>query len=250
MRLISWNIRAGGGRRVEDIADQLERWQPAVVALSEFRATPPSQNLAQALARFGLRYQLTTADEKSRAKNAVLLASSYELQQIRLPNEPEEPKRWLLARIKTGQPYTVGVMHVPNRVTGRKFLYHDAVLSVVKSWALGPGLLVGDTNTGLPGIDEETAVFNSKEKSWIESLEAAGWRDVFRYLKGDERVYTWYSPNGKNGFRLDQAFLNPALLARAVDMRYKWGQPLRGASRRDALSDHAAIILDLDENQR
>ena len=42
MRLVSWNIRAGGGRRVEGIAEQIARWQPDVVALSEFRATPPS----------------------------------------------------------------------------------------------------------------------------------------------------------------------------------------------------------------
>ncbi len=42
MRIVSWNIRAGGGRRLRDIADQLERWQPDVVAPSEFRGTAPS----------------------------------------------------------------------------------------------------------------------------------------------------------------------------------------------------------------
>ena len=42
MRIVSWNIRAGGGRRIARIADQIARWAPDVVALSEFRATPPS----------------------------------------------------------------------------------------------------------------------------------------------------------------------------------------------------------------
>ena len=34
MRLISWNIRAGGGVRVEAILDQLTRWDADVIGLS------------------------------------------------------------------------------------------------------------------------------------------------------------------------------------------------------------------------
>lgn len=34
MRIVTWNIRAGGGRRVEAIARQLGRWAPDVVALA------------------------------------------------------------------------------------------------------------------------------------------------------------------------------------------------------------------------
>ena len=42
MRIVFWNIRAGGGVRVGRIASELERWAPDAVALCEFRATPPS----------------------------------------------------------------------------------------------------------------------------------------------------------------------------------------------------------------
>ena len=45
MRVVAWNIRAGGGARADAIARQLARWQADVVALSEFRATPPSARL-------------------------------------------------------------------------------------------------------------------------------------------------------------------------------------------------------------
>ena len=61
VRVVAWNIRAGGGRRVPAIADQIARWAPDVVALSEFRATPPSSDLARALSGHGLGYQLSTA---------------------------------------------------------------------------------------------------------------------------------------------------------------------------------------------
>ena len=47
MRIVFWNIRAGGGVRVGRIAAQLERWAPDAVALCEFRATPPSLELAK-----------------------------------------------------------------------------------------------------------------------------------------------------------------------------------------------------------
>jgi len=57
MRIVAWNIRAGGGRRVDAIARQLHRWAPDVVALSEFRATAPSLALAARLAADGLPHQ-------------------------------------------------------------------------------------------------------------------------------------------------------------------------------------------------
>src|SRR6266704_1967980 len=62
MRIVAWNIRAGGGQRVGAIGRQLERWAPDVVALSEFRATAPSLAVAATLAEAGLPHQLTTAD--------------------------------------------------------------------------------------------------------------------------------------------------------------------------------------------
>ena len=76
-------------------------------------------------------------------------------------------------------------------------------------------------------------------------LEAAGWLDAYRYLHGDLPVYTWYSPNGNNGFRLDQAFVHSCLIANLQGARYEWGKHDENPSRRDALSDHAALIVDL-----
>lgn len=246
MRIVAWNIRAGGGRRVAGIGRQLQHWQPDLVALSEFRATLPSRQLAQQLASVGLPHQLTTATPETPATNALLLASRFPLKQIWHTAAPVETTRWLLAQIEHSQPITIGVMHIPNYASGRKHPFHDAVLAVVKQWSLGAGLLIGDTNSGLPGLDEETKVFGPMEENWFRSLEAHSWTDVFRHLNGNERAYTWYSPNGGNGFRLDQAFLNQSLLPFVSTMRYEWGRSSDHNHRRDALSDHAAILLDLE----
>ena len=247
MRIVSWNIRAGGGGRVPALADQIARWAPDVVALSEFRATPPSAALARALAGHGLTHQLSTASAALPSVNSLLIASRWPLAKVRLRGAPVAGSgRWLLARVAGPFAMTIGAMHVPNRVTGRKLPFLDAVLGVAHSWRRGPALLLGDTNSGLIDLDEEAPAFDVQEDGWIRGLEAAGWADAFRRFKRDERAYTWYSPNGGNGFRIDQAFVNRALQPRLRSAWHEWGRAPGRPTRRDALSDHAALLVDLE----
>ena len=243
MRIVAWNIRAGGGARVDAIARQLERWTPDVVALSEFRGTPPSLALATALAAQNLTHQITTAIPGTPRANALLLASRWPLRRLRLRGSPSEPERWLAAGIDAPLPLVIGAMHVPNRVTRRKYPFLDAVLTCARRWRHGPALFVGDTNSGRRGLDEQVPAFNTAEEGWIDGLAGCGWRDAFRHLRPDARAYTWYSPNGRHGFRIDQAFVNTALFSRLHDAAHAWGG--RRGVRRDRLSDHAALLIDL-----
>jgi exonuclease III len=241
---VAWNIRAGGGRRTGRIARQLARWAPDVVALSEFRATPPSLALARTLAAQGLAHQLTTADPRLPGRNALLVASRWPLRRLRLRAAPRDRSRWLVSVVAAPTPLVLGAMHVPNRVSGVKYPFLDAVLACARRWRRGPALFVGDTNSGRRTIDEETPAFNTREEGWIDALAGCGWHDAFRHLRADARVYTWYSPNGRRGFRIDQAFVNAALLAHLADAAYVWGGASR-RGRRDAVSDHAALLVDL-----
>lgn len=229
------------------LARQLFRWAPDVVALCEFRATPPSAALAVALARQGLIHQATTADPSCPPVNALLVAARWPLRRVLTRRAPREPARFLLAEVGAPAPFTLGVMHVPNRMTGRKWPFLDAVLRLAERWADGPAVLIGDTNSGRPGLDEAPtcrAGFNAREGGWIDGLERAGWRDGFRHLQGEARAYTWYSPNAGNGFRLDQAFLNGDMLPSLDTVRYEWGRRHPGVRPTPALSDHAALLLD------
>lgn len=244
MRIVSWNIRAGGGRRIVGIADQIARWRPDVLALSEFRATPPSQELARALAEQGLLHQLSTASAREPHVNSLLVASRWPLARAAAAPRPDS-RRWLLARVAPPCAVMLGAMHVPNRVTGLKIPFLDSVLGVAHAWRRGPALFVGDTNSGLIDLDEEVPAFNVEEDGWIRGLEANGWADGFRLLRGEERAYTWYSPNGGNGFRIDQAFVNRTLRPRLRETRHEWGT-VPGGRARHALSDHAALLIDFD----
>jgi exonuclease III len=243
VRVVAWNIRAGGGVRADAIARQLARWTPDVVALSEFRATPPSVRLAARLAGLGLAHQLTTADPRAPGDNALLVAARWPLRRLRRAGLADR-RRWLLAEVAAPLPLVIGAMHVPNRVSGRKYPFHDAVLGCARRWRLGPALLIGDTNSGRRGLDEEVPVFSAREEGWIDALAGCGWADAFRHLRAEARAYTWYSPNGRNGFRIDQAFVNGPLLERLKDATHAWGGAA-SRGRRDRLSDHAALIVDL-----
>lgn len=242
MRIVFWNICAGGGVRARRIARRLVAWGPDVVALCEFRGTPPSAAVSIALAEYGLPYQCTTA---MGATNGLLLASRWPLRRVRGRAEPAEPGRWLLADVAAPSPLTVGVMHVPNRVTGRKDVFFAEVLAMIGRWRRGPAVLLGDTNSGRPEVDEQVPVFGPREVAWLDAIERLGWADAFRSLRGAARAYTWYSPNGRNGFRLDQAFVNRALQPRLKGIAYDWGARRRTGGGH-ALSDHAALVLDLE----
>jgi len=243
VRIVGWNIRAGGGRRIDRIARALAKWAPDAVALSEFRDTPPSRALADMLSQQGLRHQLTSSDCQDRARNALLVACRWPLQRVAptpTSKEPAEPCRWLPVEIDAPEPFILGAMHVPNRVTGRKYPFLEALLRQAARWRERQAILIGDTNSGVPGIDEESPAFNGVEGRWLEAIEVAGWRDAFRAHAGRRRAYTWYSPNGDNGFRLDQAFLSPGMANQLVRAKYEWA----GGSRRSGVSDHAAILVD------
>jgi exonuclease III len=73
----------------------------------------------------------------------------------------------------------------------------------------------------------------------MDGIEAIGFCDLWRRRYPDGREFSWYSTR-RNGFRIDHAFLSPALAARAGEVRYSHEERLSG------LSDHSPLILDFD----
>ncbi len=161
---------------------------------------------------------------------------------------PRNRERWLLARLHSEPALTIGLMHVPNYTSPKlKYPFLNAVLKMVAAWELGPGLLLGDTNCGKRELDEEKPQGSRfrLEHDWLVGIEKRGWADGFRHLHGEKLEYTWYS-HRNNGFRLDYAFSCPRLTPALTQLQHVWGQDPTQPGRRDALSDHAALILDFD----
>lgn len=243
MRVIFWNIRAGGGRRADWIADQIAAWAPDVLGLCEFRGTPASQELAVRLAGQGLRYQSSAVLPKQLAANACFLCSRTPLKVVNLRNNRPLVGRWLLARVAEGP--TVGILHAPNYITKLKQPFFDAITEFAERWRGGPAVFGGDTNCGVPPIDGNPNAFHDWETTWIPNLERLGWTDIYRHQNPTTAWPTWYSPNAGNGYRLDQAFVNNSLLPAMGSAFHAWGSHPHAPDTRHALSDHAALILDV-----
>jgi exonuclease III len=145
------------------------------------------------LSQQGLRHQLTSSDCQDRARNALLVACRWPLQRVAptpTSKEPAEPCRWLPVEIDAPEPFILGAMHVPNRVTGRKYPFLEALLRQAARWRESQAILIGDTNSGVPGIDEESPAFNGVEGRWLGAIDDAGWREAFRAHAGRRRAYT------------------------------------------------------------
>lgn len=244
MRLVSWNIRAGGGKRAEGIVRQIRHWQADIVALSEFRGTDASRWIADELRASGLRHQRKTVDPLNPSVNSLLLASRWPLRLVNTKHASDNPRRWLHANVASPDPIAIVTIHIPNRSTGHKYPFLDAVIDTVTHWRGPPAVIMGDTNSGSITIDEESPAFNKIEDQWIKTMNGLQWKDAFRLLHNDKRDFTWYSPNGRNGFRLDQAFLHPLLHSKLKRFDYIWGGDT--SKRREVLSDHASIVMEIE----
>lgn len=244
MKILSWNIRAGGGVRAQAIVEFLLAQCADVIALSEFRGTSASVWIAENLSHHGYKYQRTTVERSNPSQNSLLVASRYPLRKLCLSKAPVLSSRWLAVNVYAVHPVCVMALHVPNRHTGNKYPFLEAVRNVTASWRGLPAVVIGDTNSGRIALDEENPTFNSIEDRWISSMDASGWRDAYRMLQPEGREFTWYSPNGKNGFRLDQMFVHPRLEKKVTHFSHHWVGDSVG--RRDAVSDHAALVLSVD----
>lgn len=198
--LITWNLHHGGGIKIVQIIEALENNPADVVVLTEFRDGVNGETIKETLSKQGLTYQCSSVMPS--ATNGVLIASRYEL----IPLEAISHR--LVPVAIPALDLTVLGLHIPgeNDKWGKKE-HWEQVLSFAEKHANQRTILVGDFNTGL-AQDTEGTPFTRGEA--MQSLLELGYQDAWRTKHGEQREYTWYS-NAENGFRLDYAFLSPAL---------------------------------------
>ena len=232
MKIVSWNIRQGGGRRLTDICDVLIRWKPDIVALQEVRRSSITQ-LTERLTAIGLRYSFFP-ETASANENGLFLAS-------REPLDAGEflPERTGLCHILEAQ--TMGLtllpIHFPQKAA--QIPLFEALLTDTTSILEYKCLLIGDLNCGLPFIDSTHKTFvNAK---YFQAMKDAGWIDLYRQQHGEEaREFTWVSPQTQRGFRYDHALAGLAVANSISSIYYDH------AVRENGLSDHSAIVLELN----
>jgi exodeoxyribonuclease-3 len=233
LRLMAWNIRQGGGTRLPRITAAIAEHEADVLIISEYRGGESGERLRIALAALGY-FHVTAPIPPSAGGNGVLIAARRPFDDGgAVADAVPEPYRMVRAYFG---PLRVYGVYMPNLL--KKVPYWESLIAALAAEPLqADALAIGDFNTCRAYVDEPGAIDVCAH--FMDGIEAIGFCDLWRRRYPDGREFSWYSTRG-NGFRIDHAFLSPALTGRAGEIRYSHDERLGG------LSDHSALILDLD----
>jgi exodeoxyribonuclease-3 len=231
VRLVTWNIRAGGGTRLVRIAEAIAVHQADVLILTEYRSGEAGQRLRAVLRDQG--YIWLSPVEPPGICNGVLIATRRMPGSIAHVTE-HVPEPWRMLTVTIDRVRVFGI-YMPNLKA--KIPYWEALIEASRPHSGRHALAIGDFNTcraflDEPGATDRTALF-------MDKILDVGFHDVWRDRFPDGREFSWYSHRG-NGFRVDHAFASRRLVPRIGDVRYSHVERAVG------VSDHSALVLDID----
>jgi exodeoxyribonuclease III len=258
MRIATWNVNSVK-QRMPRLLPWLDQRQPDVVCLQETKLADDAlaELLGDELATRG--YELATHGEAQWNGVAILSRAGLEDVVTGLPDGPGFPHPEARAVAATCGGVRMHSVYVPNgRVPGSdhyayKLEWLAALRAVV---AAGPATTVvcGDMNiapTDADVFDPDAYIGQTHvtppERQALAELQAVGLHDVVRERWPDERVFTYWDYRAGMfhqdlGMRIDLILAGDPVAER---VRAAWVD--RHARKGSGPSDHAPVIVDLDE---
>lgn len=239
MRLVSWNIMAGGGGRCAALVETLRRYDADVLVLQETLCSR-GPDLCHALRREGYRYGVSAPRGPRDRGLCVLARGPVRRRRASLPPHAAiHPRGWLELDL-AGAGFRLAAVYGP--AEGPEIsAFWEAAAGWLSCRSRAPFLMLGDYNAGASGVDADRYRFRAGPA--FAALAGLGLVDLWRREHGDRREHTWFShrPGGTvgRGFRIDHAFASAGLAARA---RHCWYDH---TVRQRRLSDHSALVVDL-----
>ncbi|MGA9316023.1 MAG: exodeoxyribonuclease III [Solirubrobacteraceae bacterium] len=258
MRVATWNVNSVK-QRVPRLLPWLDERRPDVVCLQETKLADEAfdQLLGEELANRG--YEIARHGEAQWNGVAILSCVGLDDAVPGIPGAPGFPHQEARAVSATCAGIRVHCVYVPNGRTPDSEHYHyklawlDALGGLVRD---GPedAIVCGDMNIAPADID----VFDPKayvgqthvtppERAALARLQALGLHDVVRDRWPAERVFTYWDYRAGMfhqdlGMRIDLVLASASVAERA---RAAWVD--RQARKGTKPSDHAPVIVDLDE---
>jgi exodeoxyribonuclease-3 len=257
VRVATWNVNSVR-QRLPRLLPWLDERRPDVVCLQETKLADAAfdELLGEELAARGYAF----ARHGEAQWNGVAILSRAGLEEVvaGLPNEPGFPGPEARALAATCGGIRVYSVYVPNGrvVDSDHYRYKLEWLAALRDALAGieSALLCGDMNVAPADAD----VFDPEayaghthvtapERAAIGELLAAGLHDVVRDRWPSERVFTYWDYRAGMfhqdlGMRIDLALASDAVASR---VRAAWVD--RQARKGTGPSDHAPVIVDLDE---
>ena len=232
MLVVSWNIRQGGGKRADSIAQELIGRSPDVLVLGEYM-TGVSATLIEQLSAAGWTHHSIV--EPPERLGGVAILSRAPVERVPVPIGLESLGfRYQAVRIPALDLELRAIYAPLHQDPYREFW--ESALDSLEADSGRPVLVVGDLNMGASGIDSPAKdVFCDR---FFRQLPGRGYSDLWRRTNGaDAREYTWHGR--VNPYRLDHAFGSPAIVGRLVGCSYDH------RVREAGLSDHSLLAVEL-----
>ena len=258
VRVATWNVNSAK-QRVPRLLPWLDERQPDVVCLQEIKLTDEAftELLGAGLAARGYAF----AVHGQARWNGVAILSRAGLDDVvtGLPDEPGFPEPEARAVAASCGGIRVRSVYVPNgrEPDSEHYRYKLAWLAALRdAIAAGPEatLVCGDMNIAPADADVfDPAAFVGQthvtppERAALAELRALGLRDVVRDRWPDSRVFTYWDYRA-GMFHQDLGMRIDLILASAPEatrVRAAWVD--RKARKGTAPSDHAPVLVDLDE---
>jgi hypothetical protein len=197
MRIVSLNIRHGGGGRVSWLADWIIGQAPFAAVGTEWRDNAPGQQIKSSYPSAGLASFSTGRGPK--INTALLAARNFTHSEIITPPD-SSIGNLVLMRLEG---LTILGCYFQQRMAKSRFF--ERCLEIALKETQQPLVVIGDFNTGRNDLDVEGSGtrFDCADQ-FIGLSEKADLADLWRFRHGERREWTWRS--AKNGFRIDHAF--------------------------------------------
>lgn len=232
VRIVSWNILQGGGKRIHEIAEALQNWKPDVFVLQEYRNGKNTPVIDQCCEALGLSNRYV--HNAPARKNCVMMASKFPMQCQAWSSELD-PALTIHSKNDFEQfSFEMFAGHLPHKRAQVPYL--ETVLDlpgVVNT----PALIIGDLNCGIPFEDSNSKTFDNTHL--FQELIKQGWKDSWRSRHAAAREYSWISAKG-NGYRYDHCLATSEFDDRIISVEYDH------SVRDSKLSDHSALLLDVN----
>ena len=234
MKILSWNILQGGGRRIPKILDVIAGHAADTVALGEVSAGRAGE-LCAGLERLG--YTQCYVPEIPTNNRGILIASKADFEpqpsrdHLGLP-----PHRWGEVVFR-GAAFTLVCSYFPDTASAIQTFW-PRVHAACSELRARQVLLVGDLNSGQTAFDAQSGSLSGDP--WFTAMSLLGFTDLWRLKHGALLEYTWFSQRGGknlNGFRLDHAFGTVSLRRRVRSCEYSH------AERIERTSDHSSLLV-------
>lgn len=239
IRILSLNIRHGGGQRIARLIGAVAAMQPDVVLLSEVRASSVERFRAGLAGRGLTESHWTDID---RGINGLLVLHKPGVAQSLGTLDETLPHRGHRLLLRAHGVHLLGV-HILSQSTdkGAKQAQWDRLLARLESMNGEPWLVMGDLNTGDASDRPASCPPFTGERCFVRFIGEVG-ADCWRHHHAGKSEGTWYSHTG-NPFRLDHAVCSRSLLKHVTRCDYVHSLRIEG------LTDHSGLIVEVAKGQ-